>query len=795
MQVHFLSAKVPLTKTFTRLPSGAIDKSAYPLVKNFTSHDEEIHTPEEFCAAVIAHAARGHSLLKGKLNRVLKHESRAGSTNPLDPTRWSCFDLDNVKGVTTVEAFVTTILPPQFHDVDYVLQYSASAGVIPDEGLRAHVYFIHERDFTPEAAKLWLTEVNLKHEALSHQVELTAAGTALRFPLDRTVCQNDKLIYIAPPALGDGVEDRLGDGARIQLVSKGRRYVDFDWATADPPAAVEALVQSKVGALRKTLGLKPKTGTTRQMKSGELLLKNPDTAVVTGEKKGRGFVYLNINGGDSWGYYYSEENPKYLRNFKGEPIVVLADFLPTYWSQIAGTLKKEHKGVMPFAFRHRPTDQTYNGVYDRDSDTIIGLAPTSRASLPDFFAQYDVDAPPVEDWTLEFRPSENKLIDFDARFCNLFERSKYMREPGEATEVVPPTIDKVLRHVVAGDQECYDHLLNWIATIFQHRIKTKTAWVLHGVEGTGKGVLYHKILLPIFGAQYCVMKGLQGMEERYNADLERCLMFVLDEGRIEDAREARKLINKFKNWITEPTMEIRGMRANGYQAPSFANFLITSNDYDAWNISPTDRRFNVAPRQERPLTDTLPREDIDKIPDELQAFAGFLAAYKADTIKAQDALMNDAKREMREASQDSLEQLAQAVTDGNLGYFMSFMDSAAASVTNLVAWSAYRAVLRRWIEHIGVEYVVRRHDLQDAYMYLMNPGTEPGPQKFSRMMAHKNVLLKNLYRCPATGEVTRGFKTKWVAEEEEVQTWKKILDQKVGASAAPPSATAPVRAA
>jgi hypothetical protein len=142
---------------------------------------------------------------------------------------------------------------------------------------------------------------------------------------------------------------------------------------------------------------------------------------------------------------------------------------------------------------------------------------------------------------------------------------------------------------------------------------------------------------------------------------------------------------------------------------------------------------------------------------------------------------------MREASQDSLEQLAQAVTDGNLGYFVSFLDTSASSVTNLVAWSAYRAVLKRWLEVANQEYVVRRSDLMDAYVYLMNPGSEPGPQKFSRMMAHKNLVLKNLYRCPATGEVTRGHKTKWVAGEEEIEQWKKMLDQKASTSASPPN--------
>ena len=793
MQIYFLSAKVPLTKTFFRLPSGAIDKSAYPLVKNFTSHEEGVATLDELFAAITKHAALGHCVLKGKLNRPLNNESRAGSTNPLDPTRWSCFDLDNVKGVASVEAFVQSVLPPQFHDVDYILQYSASAGVVPDEGLRAHVFFIHEREFTPEAAKLWLTEANLENEILAPQLGLTAAGTALRFPLDRTVCQNDKIIYIAPPALGDGVEDRYSDGSRIQLVRKGRRFVDFDWGTRHPPAGVEALVQGKVIDLRRSLGLKAKTAKTRQLKHGELLLTNPDTAVVTGEKRARGFVYLNLNGGDSWGYYYNEDNPKFLRNFKGEPLVELAAFLPTYWAQIAGTVKKERKGPRPFVFRHRPTDVIYNGVYDPDKDSIFDIAPTTRAALPDFFSQYDMDPPAVEDWRFEFEPSNDKLVDFDAKFCNQFERSKYMRQHGNVETTVPPTIDSVLRHVLANDEECYHHFLNWLAAIFQYRIKTGVAWVVHGTQGTGKGMLFHNIITPLFGDKYCVMKSLEGIEEKYNSDLERCLLRNIDEARGEDSEHAQKLVNKLKNWITEPLLSVRAMRANAYQTRSYMNILISSNAYDAWSIAPDDRRFNVAVRQEEAVV--YSHEHVAAIEKELAAFASFLANYKVDLVKAKTALMNDAKLKMREASQDALEQMAQAVMDGDLSYFFMYLDTSAASVVNLMAWANYKSVLKRWLSMANEEYVVRRSDLLDAYVYLMNPATIPGPHKFGRMMAHKNVVLSSLHRCPATKEVLRGYKTKWRATEEEKEEWERALESKTASPSATPTNVVQIKTA
>jgi hypothetical protein len=55
---------------------------------------------------------------------------------------------------------------------------------------------------------------------------------------------------------------------------------------------------------------------------------------VTGIRRARGFTYLNLNGGDSWGYYFPDSNPEVLYSFKGEPPVRLADIAPELWEQV-----------------------------------------------------------------------------------------------------------------------------------------------------------------------------------------------------------------------------------------------------------------------------------------------------------------------------------------------------------------------------------------------------------------------------------------------------------------------------
>lgn len=777
MRLFFLAAPLPLTKTFTRLPTGEIDKSAYPLVKHFTSCEEIITGPAMFHAVLVQHAALGRCLLKGQLKRPLLEESRAGGTAPLDATTWSCFDLDNARGFATPEEFIRQVLPSAFHGTDYILQYSASAGIMPGGGLRAHLFFLHDAAFTPEAAKLFITELNLANPVLAQQLELSANGAALRYPVDRTVCQNDKLIYIAPPILGEGIIDPFGPTGpeRISLVMKGRPLVSFDWRTISVPAAIEAGVHAKINELRLLAGLNKKTPKV-VVHHDELWLKNPDTAVVTGERQARGFTYLNINGGDSWGYYYAEANPKYLRNFKGEPIVLLQDFLPTYFAQVAERLS-ENKRVrtrVPFAFRHRETDQIWNGVYDTVHSRIEGLAACARYSLGDFFGQFEEDVPAIDDWRFEFEPHNLTRIDFSARFCNRWEPTEYIRDTRTASEV-PATINRVLWSAVGSDAECYHHLINWLAFVFQYRRKAMTAWVLHGVEGTGKGVLFHRILIPLIGRQYCLIKQIGALDDRFNAEMQDCLLFLLDETKAESTAQGDRAIAKLRNMITEPMLEIRGMRANAQQCESFTNYLFYSNNYDAYNITPSDRRFNVAPRQETKLE--LVEADLDVIASELADFAAFLRGYQVDVQQAHRALNNEAKQRMREASQDALEQMCQAVNDGNLAYFMQYADGPVPGTASMMAWTNYIETMKRWLEQTEKPSVVRREDLQTVYMYLIAPPQPPGVHKFMRMLAHKNLISKAQH-CATTGRTARGFRTQWHASPEELDSWRSMLRMK-----------------
>jgi hypothetical protein len=88
MKLHFLSAadNAALTKRFAQGSNG-LEKAPYPLVRRLSSIEETVGTIEDFYTVLCDQAAQGHCLLKGKLDRALRNESRAGHTNPDEPTQ------------------------------------------------------------------------------------------------------------------------------------------------------------------------------------------------------------------------------------------------------------------------------------------------------------------------------------------------------------------------------------------------------------------------------------------------------------------------------------------------------------------------------------------------------------------------------------------------------------------------------------------------------------------------------------------------------------------------------------
>lgn len=785
MQLFFLEADRPLTKSFAIDENGELSKSSYPIVKNFVSHEEHVADIDEFHDAVTRHAAEGHCLLKGRLSKQLKNEPRAGTTNSLDLTQWVCFDFDNVEGIVSAEAAIQLVLP-EFHNISYIIQQSASAGISGEAGLRAHLFFMLDEPVSPDVLKLWITEKNLTNPILSKNLALSANALTLKFTLDRTVVQNDKLIYIAPPTL-DGLEDPLDK--RIELVKKEKNTAPVPKG-AWTPANAQVLTDDHINRMREEQGL-PKRSPKISIDSGIEILTNPGVGMVTGEKQDRQWMRINVAGeSPSWAYYYDMLNPEILYNFKGQPAVYLKDFLPEYYTQAqqrASRLreqKQKETGIRPFVFRDFDTDTFYNARYDNDKKELLDCSPTrgDGRRLKFFFGQYGMQPPEIiEDWTYRFDPQDTRIVSFEDRFLNQWRPTDLILNPPHSSEI-PPTIKMVLMNALGDDEECFDHFINWLACIYQTRSKMLTAWIIHGIEGTGKGTILTKILEPIFGKEHTLETLVSHFDDKFNKHLSTALICAIDETKADSSKNLDAFMSKLKNAITEPRIAIRGMRQDLYMAQSFVNFLLFSNSLAVVQIGGTDRRFNVSPRQERTLLEAMARfygrqptqDDFDRIKDEdTPLFAGYLKQYKADFNTANRALENESKIKMRLASMDALEQIINSIRDGDLAYFIDCLEESNVTATSNHAYQEYEEVLKTWAENVGQRTVVSSRELQKVYSFLLKPGKEMGVQTFNRMMAHKSVDMKSFHWDDKVGRSTRGMPAEWRLDDISLAAFKK----------------------
>lgn len=759
MFLHFLKATdgTPLTKSFTRNSDGKYEKTSYPShLFEVDSTAVEVQNIEEFYAALSTAASYNQALQKGELDCALHGESRASHTLTDKPTQWVLFDIDGLSSIRSVEEFVQQVLPEPFRNASYIVQYSASSGIV-DKGLSAHVFFILKTEVSPHDLKNWLRMLNLSNPILESALELQNGNqSALRWPLDVTVAGNDKYVYIAPPVCTN-FQDPL-EGKRIELVRKSADVVDFGFAHPGREG-VRQRERTKIQALREGKAL-PKLALRTSSAGGFDILLEADPVEVTSHWFSNGFFHLNLNGGDSGAYWVNPKKPKYIHSFKDEPSRILKKVAPRFWDEIKDQCVPEEMLI----FRDKLTDQYYCGRYDPIEDEHEELYQIKRTNLKDWCeAGFAASIPdPIPQYALEFDPTANYVVNRETGKVNLFQRTEYMALEPDSSSKIPPTIDKVISHVVNYDRKAKHWLLNWLAFIFTRRTKSRVALVLHGTKGTGKGVLFNCIIRPLLGHNACQeVQQNEILQDRFNEYLGQTLVVMLDESEADE-----NFRNRLFHWITEPNIRLRVAYAGGKLIKSHTNFILASNKPDAAPIETNDRRFTVAPRQLSKI-DITDEEVTERIPEELSEFARYLAAYKVDERMATTPLENDAKAEMREAARDSIEMFIEAVMAGDMMFFLRMMDGSGSEMS-INAESA----IKRWGSNVNNgETPVTVAELQAVYR--MFSGTQIPLSKFVVLLRKRGVPKPE--DTLVNDKMASAIKVRWAAPATELQGYKHII--------------------
>jgi len=318
---------------------------------------------------------------------------------------------------------------------------------------------------------------------------------------------------------------------------------------------------------------------------------------------------MNMNGGDSWAYYFPQTNPEILMNFKGEQNYALKEIAPEVYKKykkLSATIRAEIKetklktqktGTAYLAFLDKDSDTYFRGTYCYDTNELDLHRTGSLVKVQHFLKQHgQEDADFIPEWRYEFDFTKNTIFNPEKRFLNRFQPSAYMKASKASKDDTGfPVIKKIIDNVTGHNPETYERFMNWLSYIIQYRRPANTAWLMHGIQGTGKGVLFNHILSPLVGSKYVQVKRLDEIEEDYNGYMQDCIFLLIDEVQISDAKHKSRAMAKIKNMIVEPTISLRAMYSGHVMVRNWVSIIFASNMPDAILIDPSDRRLNVCP--------------------------------------------------------------------------------------------------------------------------------------------------------------------------------------------------------
>ena len=654
-----------------------------------------------------------------------------------------------------------------------------------------HLFFLLKDPVHPKVLKEWLRTLNYEVDFLANQLNLSANGQSIAYPLDVSLAENSRLIYIAPPKF-IGIQDPIA-GERFVVIKRSSPTVDIAPLIKDvnPEKVYRIGIQIKDG-LRKKAGLTKKTEkitTVNVRGESQEVLQNPDKMTIEICRISEPYVNCNINGGDSGAYYFILSNPHYMYNFKGEPVFEIQKADPEFFKSIFERFADKIDGgkeVNPVILRDYYTDTFYNGIFDKQKKQFTDdfpLTPTQKSSLEGFMRTHNRPMPDfVPDAQVIFDPSSDKGIQMEAApyYVNLYRKTPYMLnanqdvpectygEAGQFIKYIPNTFN-LIKYILGNGVTETEHFINWLAYIYQKKCKTMTAWILTGVPGTGKGLFVHKVLKNLFGESQVPMRSLENIEEQFNLYMRTALFLAIDEFRMGDSGNSGKMADKLKHQITEPNLTIRAMRTNQIELPSYCNFIFLTNRGDAVKIEDGDRRYNVAPRQEQRIEDGFPEilTSLEELEAELYIFAGLLQKFQVNERMAHTVLENEAKRTMKLISMSVLEEFAQAILHNNLEYFVEILDIPLTNTFDAGGISTAQRYIKNWIASTDKELIIPMQHFKVVYDVFTDNKKSLSIRDFSKVMNRLNIQTTR--KRMGEGEhrsAPRGVLITWVLNPE-----------------------------
>ena len=728
MFVTTISADVKLQKTPT---------STFPNVRDISSIDVELnpHTPmQDLYDSLLDISDAGQAITIGPFKKQLKRESRKGQSKKdaltnlivldIDGFDMSAYIDDDIVIENLPEQFIK-LLPEYLQDVSYVWQWSAKYAtnhIQKPHMINAHLFFLTTEPTTPTHKKWWFHSLNLDLEPFRSQLTLSSHYRTLSYVIDTCMGQNSRIVYVTPMA------NFPINYEHITVALKGNDTFNLP-AIAELNA--EIIVDDRnalIKELRSQLNL-PATpdsklfGVKYNNKIDQEVLNDSGRGLVSPVTEDEHYIRVNINGGDSAGYFIYKSNPTYVHNFKGEPIFSLNQFDPDFYRNLLDGMSEDQDpndlttlgplyqlddtGQIVFGFFDRNQD-TYNSCIHHPEQSAISTKQHSGIEkLNIVLNNYErtlLDNDTIPTWEQMFDPASLELISFIDRKLNLYHAPRTLRMTtaksldssinpkqltyGNDTAILLKTICPTIHALIKNAAGCpkrddtsaeTEHLIHWLAWIIQNRTKTRTSWLFQGDFGTGKSAITDILLKKVLGHAYAVSKKFSQLKDQFNADLNHLLVVNYDEANF-DNDFGFNVMEDIKQMISGKELNIRDMRKTPENTVNHTNFIFCTNNTDAFKVQDNERRFNITPYQRTRLEEILPLRDEEydfegNIDRELDQYIAFSLAFKTLKKKVRFPIYNQAKHNLAEATLTFPELFAQALNQGDAQWFIDNLPS------------------------------------------------------------------------------------------------------------------------
>lgn len=192
---------------------------------------------------------------------------------------------------------------------------------------------------------------------------------------------------------------------------------------------------------------------------------------------------------------------------------------------------------------------------------------------------------------------------------------------------LPEIYNKFFSHLVDGDENSFNYILDWLANSLRARNYCILATI--GNQGIGKGVL-GEIMKGLHGKSNYVLTGKRAISKEFNGQIAYKRLVYLDEVKVTTIDQE----NTLKGWVND-FLEVEFKGVDPKTIANYASVYYSSNNLDSIRLTDDDRRFSIVELTDKKLLTAMKAKEISALLSDvnISKLASFLYNRSVDADK------------------------------------------------------------------------------------------------------------------------------------------------------------------